>query len=409
MSLQRTRTVGICFAALIVAVAIATPPIDPELALEAPAVRAATAEKYADSHRAWQGIPGIERTSNRRLWATWYSGGTGEGPVNFVLLARSDDDGATWSAPELAVDPTDPVRAYDPCLWTDPQGRLWLFWAQSASLWDGRGGVWAIVSDDPDADKPKWSAPRRISDGVMMNKPTVLSNGDWLLPVSGWRFKKPRIEEGLQRMGYGAAREAARAWARSPGDRGGSMVFTSSDQGKTFSFRGQALVKHPQHDEHMVVERKDGSLWMLIRTTYGIGESVSRDGGATWSTGGPTDIPHPVTRFHIRRLRSGRLLMVRHVPDAENKKLRTNLTAFLSDDDGRTWQGGLLLDGRDHVSYPDAVESEDGVLYIIYDRERRAAKEILLARVREEDILAGKVVTEGSQLQMLVNKAAGQR
>ena len=69
----------------------------------------------------------------------------------------------------------------------------------------------------------------------------------------------------------------------------------------------------------------------------------------------------------------------------------------------------MLLDGRDHVSYPDAVESEDGVIYIIYDRERRDAKEILLARIQEQDILAGKLVAEGSQLQLLVNKATGRR
>ena len=398
-----------CVAAMVAMIAVAAPPIDPEMALEAPAVHTSPAEKYADSQRAWQGIPGVERTRGGRLWATWYSGGTGEGPLNYVVLVHSDDGGVTWSAPELVVDPTDPVRAYDPCLWTDPQGRLWLFWAQSAGQWDGRGGVWAIVSDDADAAKPTWSKPRRISDGVMMNKPTALSNGDWLLPVSGWRFKAPSIEKGLEAMGHDAPKEAARAWARSPGDHGGSMVFASSDKGKSFSYRGQALVEHPQHDEHMVVERKDGSLWMLIRTAYGIGESVSRDGGVTWSAGGPTDIPHPVTRFFVRRLRSGRLLLVRHVPDAENKKLRTNLTAFLSDDDGHAWKGGLLLDGRDHVSYPDAVEGEDGVLSIIYDRERRDAKEILLARIKEEDILAGKVVAEGSRLQLLVNKATGQR
>jgi hypothetical protein len=26
------------------------------------------------------------------------------------------------------IDPSGPVRAYDPCLWHDPRGRLCLFW-----------------------------------------------------------------------------------------------------------------------------------------------------------------------------------------------------------------------------------------------------------------------------------------
>src|SRR5690606_11570626 len=140
-----------------------------------------------------------------------------------------------------------------------------------------------------------------------------------------------------------------------------------------------ALVAEPQHDEHMLIERRDGSLWMLIRTAYGIGESVSHDSGATWSEGGPSGIPHPVTRFHVRRLGSdGPLLLVRNVPAPDNPRLRTDMTAFLSDDDGETWQGGLLLDSRDHVSYPDAVEAEDGTIYVIYDRDRGGAKEILM-------------------------------
>lgn len=37
-----------------------------------------------------------------------------------------------------------------------------------------------------------------------------------------------------------------------------------------------------QFDEHMFVERKDDSLWLLVRTQYGIGERVSTDRGKTW-------------------------------------------------------------------------------------------------------------------------------
>jgi len=101
------------------------PAADPALA--PPPVLAPPGRKYADDTRRWQGIPGIERAANGRLWAVWYSGGDNEGPENYVVLVTSDDDGKTWSGPRLVVDPPGNVRAFDPCLWHDPGGRLWLF------------------------------------------------------------------------------------------------------------------------------------------------------------------------------------------------------------------------------------------------------------------------------------------
>ena len=119
----------------------------------------------------------------------WYSGGQGEGGLNYVLVVSSGDDGKTWSGPRVVIDPPGPVRAYDPCLWHDPQGRLWLFWAQSHNWWDGRSGVWAVVADDSAVEAPRWSEPRRLGDGIMMNKPTVLSTGEWLMPAAIWERK----------------------------------------------------------------------------------------------------------------------------------------------------------------------------------------------------------------------------
>jgi predicted neuraminidase len=81
---------------------------------------------------------------------------------------------------------------------------------------------------------------------------------------------------------------------------------------------------------------------------------------------------------------------------------------MLSEDDGRTWIGGLLLDDRDEVSYPDGMETADGRLYIIYDRERQRLKEIYFAEFTEADILAG-VLGPRTRLRMLVNKADGTR
>ena len=124
---------------------------------------------------------------------------------------------------------------------------------------------------------------------------------------------------------------------------------------------------------------------MLVRRYDGIGESFSYDGGYHWVGRGHSGIPGPCSRFFLRRLRSGKLLLINHV----DFRGRNNLAARLSDDDGKTWSTGLLLDGRDNVSYPDGVEDENGTLYVIYDRERLKDREILLAVFREEDILRG--------------------
>jgi len=79
-------------------------------------------------------------------------------------------------------------REFDPCLWSDPTGTLWLFWSQcnDGKHFDGRAGVWETHTANPDAENPAWSAPRRIANGIMMNKPTVLSSGRWLLPTTVW-------------------------------------------------------------------------------------------------------------------------------------------------------------------------------------------------------------------------------
>jgi hypothetical protein len=337
----------------------------------------APGEEYADAARMFQGIPGIERAPKGRLWATWYGGGVTEDHHNYVMLVTSDDDGATWSGLKLVIDPDGdgPCRAFDPCLWLDPGGQLWLFWAERHRSVQ----LWAITTTNPDDESPTWTKPRHIAEGIMMNKPLVTSKGDWLLPVA--------------------------LWHRDDSCR----VVASTDKGKTWSRRGAAGVPDPKQrncDEHMLVERKDGSLWMLVRTRYGIGESVSTNGGKTWSPVTPSDIQHATARFFIRRLASGKLLLVKHGP-IEKRTGRSLLTAYLSDDDGETWGGGLLLDGRAGVSYPDGVQAPDGRIYTIHDYSRTGAKLILMSVFTEKDVAAGKPVTDACRLRVLINQATG--
>jgi hypothetical protein len=90
---------------------------------------------------------------------------------------------------------------------------------------------------------------------------------------------------------------------------------------------------------------------------------------------------------------------------------RSHLSAFVSDDDGTTWSDGLLLDERES-SYPDGVQAEDGTIYIIYDHQRytlnRHGEEgvgsVQMAVFREDDIRAGKPVSDESRLKIDVTR-----
>lgn len=338
--------------------------------------------EHAVTNRAFSGIPSMAVAPKGRLWATWYAGVTpGEDLNNYVALTTSGDDGATWTE-VLTVDPDagGPVRSFDPELWVAPDGRLYFFWAQmEKGRRDAELGVWFIETTEPDAAQPKWSQPRRIADGVMMCKPLVLSSGEWVLPISKWKEHD-----------------------------GSAQLFVSTDAGKTWTRRGGCNVPKDvrQFDEHMFIERRDGSLWLLVRTTYGIGESVSTDGGKTWPELKPSGILHTPSRFFIRRLASGNLLLVKHGP-LESRTSRSHLTAYLSNDDGKTWAGGLMLDERLGVSYPDGQQTPDGRIRIIYDYNRVTDRNILMAAFREEDVAAGKDVSGAVKLRQLVSKATG--
>lgn len=336
--------------------------------------------EFQDDARSGAMIIGMDRTPKGRIWGCWT--GTGDKQDGYFLLATSDDDGSTWSKPRVAVgarmEAAQKVSgALVGNLWTDPKGRLWLFFDQQLGDPQKRITNWFMRCDDPDAAEPVWSTPVMFAEGCTLNKPTVLKDGSWLLPVSDWRKITAR-------------------------------VFASTDQGATWKERGRLQFPDWKFDEHMMVELKDRRLWMLARTKGQPHESFSTDGGKTWSEPKQAATVQNVSaRFFLRRLKSGRILLVKNGSPAERLPKRTHMSAWLSEDEGQTWKGGLLLDERNAVSYPDGFESHDGLIHILYDWNRHTDAEILMAKFREEDVLAGKIMSKDAKLLMLANKATG--
>lgn len=347
---------------------------------------------YSETERLWQGIPGVEVTKNGRLWVSYFTGGEKEPSAeNCVAFAYSDDGGKTWNDPFFIIaHPSDDARTYDPCVWLDPLGRMWFTWCQARGSYSDLKN-WAIVLENPDATESemitalKNATPRLLGDGVKLNKPTVLDNGDWLF--------------------FTAASTPAAI-----------TVWASTDSGATWSVRSLMSGNGYRVTEPMAVQLADGKIMLMTRiekvggvlTGGGIGYAISSDNGNTWSDY-QADLAAPFrgpsSRFALVKLQSGNLLFVNN--DSETG--RTKMTAYLSTDNGKSWQYSCLLDERTEVSYPCVAQDKDGNIYVIYDKGRYIEKEIRITKLTEQDIKDGKIISEGSVVRMAVSVLGDQK
>ena len=235
---------------------------------------------YAD-HRIWQGIPGIVCTPSGRVFVSFYSGNVKETYGNFAALIMRDKE-EPFSEPVAVAEMPGKYRCFDPVIWLDPLSRLWFIW----NVMPGER-VMASICNNPDADELIFGEEFCIGRGIMMNKPVVLSTGEWLFPIAIW--KKDVYYE-------------YRKSELSADDVAGSYVYKTADNGESFVKMGYADVRDRIFDEHMLLEMDSGVLMMLIRTKYGIGASYSYDRGKTWSNGENSGFGGPNSRFHICRL-----------------------------------------------------------------------------------------------------------
>ena len=324
------------------------------------------------SNRKFEQVPAIAASeSGNVLYVAWYSGGAAPGPANFVTVSTSTDKGETWVNDQLVVYPKSPSsRIFDPVLWRDNKGQVRLYYGsvKDSLVWDGTGGV-NSVEISMNGSKIAYNAPQRITDGVMSNKPVYLRSKQLtLFPVY---IDKP-------------------ASLNSTGKKfpeNGAFIFASDDK----SFTKYATIVLPDslriHDEPQVVEvSPEGGFLVLLRTTKGIYSANSLDYGKIWSDPKPFTASGPTTssRFFIGKLASGNLILV-----SNNSTTRNNMTASLSKNGGKTWPYQLLLDSRENVSYPDADQTPDGAIHVVFDRDRTGAKDILYCRFTEDDILKG--------------------
>ncbi len=323
--------------------------------------------KYDPATRQWQGIPGIETVTvngKTRLWATWFTGKDKEPRVgNFAVYAFSDD-GVTWTE-AVTVDFASAIidsRVFDPSLFNDGEGNIWLMWNQT-NYNDEEVSIWYAKVTNPTAalSDLRIEEPVCIGHGLKMNKPTKLKSGEWLYTAHDFN------------------------------DIGFTKVYSSLDKGKTWNYKGKAAVYSATFaNETALAEGKDEQgkdvlmMWNRCATNYNVSVSYSYDAGATWTEANEWKLTGPSSRINARTLDSGNVLYIHHY----NTLNREKLCVSLSSDGGVTFPHRLIVDNRTGVSYPDIAFADNGDIYVVWDRNRNSTGEILYTKITEQQLLA---------------------
>ena len=262
-----------------------------------------------------------------QAFATPYSGERSDDDAPCQISARiSTDNGRSWSAKLTLQENTDVDNVKHPNLLRLPSGRI-LF---SYTARDMRNNDLRIYLRHSDDECESWSTPVQISTGTGV----YFTNADHILRHSSGRILLPSHAGPI----YGK------------GDHWQAFCLYSDDDGCTW----QASTKRADlpargAEEPAVVERADGSLLAILRTSLGqLYRATSEDRGETWSEAESTGLDSPAVATCMKRIpTTGDLLLIWNnakpychtVPGATSThQPRNPLTCAISRDDGTTWE-----------------------------------------------------------------------
>lgn len=291
--------------------------------------------------------------------------------VNGSDVMIGDEDGSSWTTSPLFGEQSHKVRPEQAllrmrdgtivCVFLDDLDKRWR-WSDATHSIDGEAHlyVWSIRSSD---GGKTWTDLQRIQDGYSGAIRDLIETDDGRIIVPVQKFLPDK-------------------------SRHVTIPYVSTDGGKTWTPKTVLDIDgHGHHDgalEATVVERRDHSLWMLLRSNHGVlYESVSADAGETWSTPSPTKIEASSSPALIKRLTSGRLILIwnqlrptsgepapRRGGEFSRESAswhRSELSIAFSSDDGKSWSEPVVIasqPGDTWLAYPYLLEPSPGLLWI---------------------------------------------
>jgi predicted neuraminidase len=333
----------------------------------------------------------IVELPNGDLLVCWYNG-SGERTADDVKVEgmRKRKGTTKWSERFLMAD-TIGFPDCNPCMFVDPQGRLWLMWvAIIANQWHTALLRYQISDNPRGTGAPRWThsdililkpgeefaemvakqcdedekridqilPPERRQEGLAYLAERRKNAADkyfrrmgWMTRVHPFVLNNKRIIVPLYSDGFDF-----------------SIMAISDDGGRTWQ-ASRPLISFGGVQPSLV-QKRDGTLVAYMRDNgpppQRVMRSESRDGGMSWSPVVDDDIPNPGSGLEVIRLQSGRWAMVCN----DTEQGRHRLAVLLSDDEGRTWKWKRYLEndppGAGSYSYPSIIQAKDGTLHVTY-------------------------------------------
>ena len=328
--------------------------------------------------------PTVTITGNR-MWVFYTSNATtaGEGGGQFAKGSYTDLVGGlptgTWQGQSSSVAGAVDFIGSEACCpkaWVAPDGALHVFMlgSNNGDVWDGLGGIWHTMCRFPEAQFPRFTQPRKISEYGVPNRPFRLG-AKWYLPVSYWRLT----------------------------NGGGNASFVPGIAGRWYyewdwvnctikrAFAGASETTNNTYDEQCLHLLQDGRVrasWRTLNGAY-ISDNATNDlnNPAAWTTpvAWASLGTNPASRHCVINTPTGRAAIAYNF-----SATRTNLRLGLSNSTNTNIVNYNIILQAGASAYPDIHISGDNI-FTAYDAggDRAATRLIRIAHVLESAMIAG--------------------
>lgn len=292
--------------------------------------------------------------------------------IDTVNCYISPDDGKSWKSIPIFSQPEKFEISDERALIRTSDGTIILAFIniKEKANWNWQ----ANISDSPGAQCPTYTV-RSLDGGKSWEQPQKLHN-EWTGAI------RDMIETKSGNIVF-----TSMMMRHNPGHHT-VLTYMSRNQGSTWERSNiidlGGIGHHSGVTESTIEQKEDLSIWMLMRTNWGtFWEATSTDEGLTWGDIKPTNIDASSAPGLLKRLASGRWVLVwnRRFPEGKdwhplkggdnqwsetaNSDHREELSIMFSEDEGENWSRPVVFAKHDsRISYPYLFEPSPGEIWI---------------------------------------------